>query len=83
MIGSTGIRTHQIARRSEASANRGVAEGVPKLVHDLLADGGTLEILVGRIEWREADVRTSLGNEDLVLGQVGGGSVVFAVRDTP
>ena len=83
MIGSRGTQTYQIARRSEASANGGVTEGFPKLVHDLLVDGSALKILVGRIEWREADERTGLGDEDLVLGQVSGGSVVFAVRDTP
>jgi len=75
--------THQIARRSKASADGGVAESVPKLVHDLLTDGSTLKIPMGRIEWRETDVGTSLGNEDLVLGEVGGGSVVFAVCDSP
>jgi len=81
--GIRGIQTHQIARRSKAGANGGVPESVPEFVHDLLADGSTLETLVGRIEWREADKSTSLGNKDLVLGQVSGGSVVFAVRDSP
>ena len=83
LIGSAGIETHQVARRSEESANGGVAESIPELVHDLLADGSTLKSLVGRIEWREANERTSFGDKDLVLGQVSGGSVVFAVRDSP
>jgi len=73
----------QVARRSEASANGGVSQSIPKLVHNLLADGSTLEILVGRIKGGEADVRTSLGDEDLILGQMSGGSVVFAMCDTP
>ena len=75
--------TYQIARRSEASANGGVSQSIPKLIHNLLADGSTMEILVGRVKGREADVRTSLGDEDLVLGQMSGGSVVFAMCDTP
>jgi len=83
LIGSTGFQTYQIARRSEESANGGVAKGFPKFFHDLLADGSTLKSLVGRIKRRETDEGTGFGNEDLVLGQVGGGSVVFAMCDTP
>jgi hypothetical protein len=38
---------------------------------------------VGRIEGREANERTSLGDKNLILSQMSGGSVVFAVGDTP
>ena len=38
---------------------------------------------MGRIEGREANERTSLGDENLILSQMSGGSVVFAVCDTP
>ena len=38
---------------------------------------------MGRIQGRETEVRASLGNEDLILSQMTGGSVVFAMRNTP
>jgi len=38
---------------------------------------------MGRIKGRETEVRTRLGDEDLILSQMAGGSVVFAVRNTP
>lgn len=38
---------------------------------------------MGRIEGRETEVRASLGNEDLILSQMTGGSVVFAMCNTP
>lgn len=38
---------------------------------------------MGRIQGRETEVRASLGNEDLILGQMTGGSVVLAMRDAP
>jgi len=75
--------TQQIACRSEASANGGVTESVHKFGHNLLADRRTLEIFVGGIQGRSTEGGTSLWNEDLVLGQVTGGSVVLAMSNAP
>ena len=38
---------------------------------------------MGRIEGRETKVRASLGNEDLILSQMTGGSVMLAMCNTP
>lgn len=83
MIGWASEGTCQIARSAETSADWRVSESVPKLVHHLLADRSTLEILVGRIKWRKTKVRASLGDKDLILSQMGGRCVVLAMRDTP
>jgi len=78
-----GPTAQQIGCRSEASANGGVAQSFPKLFHNLLADGSTLGVFVDGIKGRETDVRTSFGDEDLILSQMSGGSMVFAMRDAP
>lgn len=38
---------------------------------------------MGRVKWRETEVRACLGDEYLILSQMTGGSVVFAMRNTP
>jgi hypothetical protein len=83
LIGWANKGTCQIARRSKASADGGVSESFPEFLHDLLADRSTLRILVGRIKRRKTNVRASLGDEDLILSQVGGRGVVLAMSDAP
>ena len=62
--------TDQIAGRSEASADGGVAQSFPEFIHELLADGRTMRVFICRIQGRETEERAGLGNKNLVLGQV-------------
>jgi len=38
---------------------------------------------MSRVQRRETEVRASLGDENLILSQMAGGSVVLAMCDTP
>jgi len=66
----------------ESSTDRGVAERLVQLSLDL-ADARALEILLLRVERREAGLRAGAGDEDLILGKVPSRGVVFSVGDPP
>jgi hypothetical protein len=62
--------TNQITGGLQCSTNRGITQGLPEFFPDLIGYSSTQRILTGRIEWWQVVVRTSLWDEDLVLGHV-------------
>lgn len=78
-----GPTKQQIACSSKESADGRVTQSFPEFVHHLLADRSALELLVGRIQRRKTKESAGLGDKDLILGQMAGGSVVLAVSDAP
>ena len=71
----------KLSRSPERSRKRGVSNGLEEFMLDLLGDGGALEVLALGVERGDViRVRgTGLGDEDLILGEMAGVSVVLAV----
>lgn len=78
-----GPADDQVAGSAESGRDRTVANGFPELLHELLRDRGAFQILLRSIELGQTELRTGLGNEDLVLSHVSSGSVVLGMTDTP
>ena len=61
----------------------GDIEGARKLLHDFLSDARALQVLLGGVELGETALRTSFGDEDLILGHVSSRRVMLGMSDAP
>jgi hypothetical protein len=78
-----GPTKEEVAGGTKRSSERAITNSLPKLVHDLLGDTGAFQVLLGWVEFGQATLRTSLGDEDLVKGHMASGSVMLGMTDAP
>ena len=67
----------------ERCTNRRVAQRLVQLPLDILRHARAIQVLSGGIKRRKTELAASLWNEDLVLSQVTGASMVLGMGNTP